>query len=649
MRNYYVLFDGTTNKNRFYPESEGKKWDPEWLEGKVGVNKKQLKEIYESGEYQQSNVGKVKDFVCIRSGDEDGDFKFLKYHVQKLQSGTLFEFMVTANENGDEDVILYYEGVASQQDGDAADLLSGWSGRSIIEHAFQYISNLIHYEEGGRQHFCQKDKPDDLGDKFVVMGFSRGAVQARLFCYMLDVAGGFLPGYDGIAELFSCLKGVLPSWVSRTLDKKSDWLKAQLKAQGLRPRKARVDFLGVYDSVIGTTRGNGEYDGRGWIAQRVSSFLATFYGGVRPLVSHRLLTELVPTCCKRVAHALSIYEHRVDFQAVRFSSRHGVKEVWFPGYHSDVGGGNIKPRCNTISNFTLCWILHELYAATGIVVAEAEMYLLKPEEEQDKTKVDPMDRCYRKHAHPHVDKLAEQPARLQLWKRGRPVPQDACISSLAFCPAFREDSHPHLKHLKAFSIAESALEDPLYYEENAICRKWGDAIDLVDSKFGGVAHASAGQEDLSETEKLLASLCNAIDDMQLTAARVSEVQQEINDTNKDKEAIELIIEAAKEQNFSEEERELLPDEEDVEAAQRRMHTLTEQKETLLEELSQMTSAFNCLSNIGSVSQNGKKSAADAIAQLKDLQQCQELKSSEHLQHRFNENVNTLSQLCAEEP
>ncbi|ELU36707.1 hypothetical protein AG1IA_09264 [Rhizoctonia solani AG-1 IA] len=67
-----------------------------------------------------------------------------------------------------------------------------------------------------------------------------------------------------------------------------------------------------------------------------------------------------PSDVKHVFHALAFHENRMRFQVNLFESPKGrtpPKQIWFPGSHSDVGGGGKNPDLPRIS---LLWLLGEL-------------------------------------------------------------------------------------------------------------------------------------------------------------------------------------------------------------------------------------------------------------------------------------------------
>ncbi len=119
-------------------------------------------------------------------------------------------------------------------------------------------------------------------------------------------------------------------WLGERVDEARSWLENEIKIaneDGLLPKvfifgfsrgayaarwlanelQMEIEFLGVWDTVKTTLKGPG-------------------IGKMSNLV-------------KRACHAMAIDEHRKLFRLTRFDDSEHVTEVWFPGSHSDVGGG----------------------------------------------------------------------------------------------------------------------------------------------------------------------------------------------------------------------------------------------------------------------------------------------------------------------
>ena len=122
-----------------------------------------------------------------------------------------------------------------------------------------------------------------------VFGFSRGAAQAVAFCHLIDelLDNGKLVGIP-----FS------------------------------------INFLGVFDTVaaIGTSAA---------VARTVALAPHVIFDGYMAWAS-RLLSPL-PGCVRRGLHCIAAHEQRMNFPVTRLTGN--ITEQYFPGMHSDVGGG----------------------------------------------------------------------------------------------------------------------------------------------------------------------------------------------------------------------------------------------------------------------------------------------------------------------
>lgn len=162
------------------------------------------------------------------------------------------------------------------------------------EFLYQEVNNAI--EDGEDPHLY-------------LFGFSRGAYAARWLASMLEFAG---VRTDEIStrKIMSAHRRndqkLILKW------QKLDWL----------IKDVPIDFLGVWDTV--------------------EASIDPSFGIVN-----------VPHIVKRAFHALAIDEWRYTFNPTRFNPSGKVTEVWFPGCHTDVGGGYFD---RAIANESLWWM-----------------------------------------------------------------------------------------------------------------------------------------------------------------------------------------------------------------------------------------------------------------------------------------------------
>ncbi|KAJ8514716.1 hypothetical protein ONZ45_g7778 [Pleurotus djamor] len=229
------------------------------------------------------------------------------------------------------------------------DMAIAWNFERIVHAAYEWLS----------ENYLP-------GDRIYLFGFSRGAYQVRVIAGMIHKVGLLHKGnknqipfayelYASITERTKRESEVSPSDATssnntqgqpdahaqlRDVDIESDHkLCSQFKATLCR-KDVKVHFVGAWDTVssIGILRGKS-------LPETVSG------------MGH--------VCAFR--HALALDERRVKFQpeyangglGPERGDRGDVKEVWFAGSHSDIGGGNVTNE--DLSNFgpALRWMTYE--------------------------------------------------------------------------------------------------------------------------------------------------------------------------------------------------------------------------------------------------------------------------------------------------
>jgi uncharacterized protein (DUF2235 family) len=180
------------------------------------------------------------------------------------------------------------------------------------------------------------------GDKIFIFGFSRGAYIGRALCGMLQMFGLLSPGNEGMIpyaiRLFKSGK------------KERFEIAAGFKKTFCIP--CNPYFLGLWDTVSSV----------GWILDPI---------GLKPW---RLPYIYQLRNVSIVRHAVAIDEKRAFFRQNLVSeapqTQHNVKQLWFAGTHSDVGG-NYPEAESALSKIPLRWMLEESVGA-GLIVDEHE-------------------------------------------------------------------------------------------------------------------------------------------------------------------------------------------------------------------------------------------------------------------------------------
>jgi uncharacterized protein (DUF2235 family) len=224
----------------------------------------------------------------------------------------------------DQQLTYYHPGLGTMGARSALTPIGKWWTR-VIGLAFGYgISDNV---ADAYQFLMRRFEPDD---RIYVFGFSRGAYTARALCGMLHIVGLLTEDNEAlIPYAIRMLK-------ARNIDFK---LAAQFKSVFSRPCKPH--FLGAWDTVSSV----------GWVYSAV----------------HFPFTGVSKNPDLRIArHAVSIDERRAFFRQHLLGAPHDpeqdVKEVWFAGVHSDVGGSYPEPE-SQLSQISLRWMLGEAETA----------------------------------------------------------------------------------------------------------------------------------------------------------------------------------------------------------------------------------------------------------------------------------------------
>ena len=208
--------------------------------------------------------------------------------------------------------------------------------------------NLAVFIDGtGNSDF--KKPPEDQTNvgrlKDACAGLSDGDVEQRVY-YKPGVGTRRWEGWFGYG---------LGVWLKERVDEANSWLRNET-------RIAREDGKTPKIYIFGFSRG--AYAAR-WLAneqQEEVEFL-----GVWDTVKTTLKGPDVSKASgnvQKACHAMAIDEHRVLFGLTRFKDSPQASEVWFPGSHSDVGGGYKDGR---LSVSALNWIARSA-ERTGLLV-----------------------------------------------------------------------------------------------------------------------------------------------------------------------------------------------------------------------------------------------------------------------------------------
>ncbi|KAF8883655.1 WD40-repeat-containing domain protein [Gymnopilus junonius] len=244
--------------------------------------------------------------------------------------------------------LSYYAQVVSN----AIDLAFARNFHQTVLAAYRWLSD--NYEDG---------------DCIFLFGFSRGAFQVRILSAMIDKVGLIHKGnemqipfaYEVYADPKSDIETVAE--VGEFVDEGTSTMAERFK-KAFSHEGVKVHFVGAWDTVssIGFTRSRDAFprtiDGMG---HRRVKFLPEYaYGGTAKDMD-------------RVAGA-PVYKQGIDNDPSRTGNdeinnsseekepvrkRRQIKEVWFPGTHSDIGGGNVQNTGLNRSRPALRWMVFE--------------------------------------------------------------------------------------------------------------------------------------------------------------------------------------------------------------------------------------------------------------------------------------------------
>ena len=220
----------------------------------------------------------------------------------------------------DAQACYYHPGVGTMGARNALSPIGKWWTR-LIGLAFGYgVSDNI---ADAYQFLMRTFEP---GDQVYVFGFSRGAYTARALCGLLHILGLLTRGNEGL----------IPYAIRMVKRKKIEFI-VTADFKRTFSVECKPHFVGVWDTVSSL----------GWV-----------YSGVHfPFTRATNNPDL-----SIVRHAVSIDERRAFFRENSFGPPHDphqdVKEVWFAGVHSDVGGSYPESE-SQLSKTALRWMLCE--------------------------------------------------------------------------------------------------------------------------------------------------------------------------------------------------------------------------------------------------------------------------------------------------
>jgi len=239
-------------------------------------------------------------------------------HVMRLARG-----IAPQDRSGNKQVVFYDWGIGS----DGERLRGGMTGAGIDKNIMDCYRFIVHNY--------------DRGDELYFFGFSRGAYTVRSLAGMIRNCGlvkrehaqRIPEGY----ELYRLRTTASAPGEDRAIDFRKAYAVADVTA---------IEFVGVWDTVgaLGIP----------------APFLGTL--GTGRYLFHDTEPSKIIRCAR---HAVAIDENRQDFEPALWSLKPGLdlKQVWFAGVHTDVGGGY---EDRSLGDYAGQWLARE---ATGCGLA----------------------------------------------------------------------------------------------------------------------------------------------------------------------------------------------------------------------------------------------------------------------------------------
>lgn len=236
----------------------------------------------------------MKNIVICADGTWQSPESDTSTHVLRLAEG-----LAPEGASGHQQVVFYDWGVGSEGD----KLTGGVTGKGIDKNIMDCYRFIVHNY--------------DDGDALYLFGFSRGAYTVRSLAGLIRNCGILRRRHaDKVVKAYGLYRQRGPSsapWKEKAAAFRKSYAVADV---------SRIHFIGVFDTV------------------GALGIPAPFLGTLG--TSRYLFHDTEPSSIiNHARHAVSIDENRQDFEPTLWSQKPGIdlKQVWFAGVHTDIGGG----------------------------------------------------------------------------------------------------------------------------------------------------------------------------------------------------------------------------------------------------------------------------------------------------------------------
>ncbi|KAJ7029428.1 hypothetical protein C8F04DRAFT_1043250, partial [Mycena alexandri] len=246
----------------------------------------------------------------------------------------LAAYVDTRNGKEIDQITFYQNGVATGALTSLGETWSGVFGTGVNENVCEAYVWL-----------CMNWVP---GDEIFIFGFSRGAFTARALSGLIQTMG--------IVDRknLGAFHGIYNAYIKRNV---KDDKKTELQLQpgwGVPGHEIKIKVVGVWDTVksLGFPQ-----SGR---VRTLKSTLASAVGWDAEIEPHDAETC---TNVQYAFHALALDEKRAAFSPTLWSKavpkQTELKQCWFPGVHSDVGGSYADAQPFDSSDLSLLWMIRQ--------------------------------------------------------------------------------------------------------------------------------------------------------------------------------------------------------------------------------------------------------------------------------------------------
>ncbi len=241
-------------------------------------------------------------------------------------------------ESRTKDQVVYYDPGLGTHDTGRLGMLAGFGISKNIKDCYQFL--FENYQSG---------------DQIFLIGFSRGATTVRSLSSFIHYFG-ILP--ESRPKLIDQAYGIY-----KIKDEKRRKEKAEQFIEKHHTMWTRIKFLGCFDTVAAL---GAPFKSLSAILDRVPFFRHQFH--------NLTLSESV----EHAYHALAVDDERKTFHPALWNPEikdyQTLRQVWFPGMHTDVGGGY---REHQLSDIPFIW-MYDKAVSCGMKIYERDRIHLSP-------------------------------------------------------------------------------------------------------------------------------------------------------------------------------------------------------------------------------------------------------------------------------